>query len=137
MRKNQPAPVHGDKKRTRSLTMKRTLIAAALLVTAIQASPAFARAGGGPREDPWNPQHIDGLPSEVRSAVKRICSNPRAEHRFASYFQNSRILLLHFEHWRCGDRGPLCAQAGCLHQVYISTGGRYQLLRSYYGPAGD
>jgi hypothetical protein len=40
-------------------------------------------------------------------------------------------------HFRCGDRGALCTQAGCLHQVYISTGGRYRLLRSYYAPEGD
>jgi hypothetical protein len=36
-----------------------------------------------------------------------------------------------------GDRGALCTQAGCLHQVYVSTGGRYRLLRSYYAQEGD
>jgi hypothetical protein len=46
------------------------------------------------------------------------------------------VLVLHFERLRCGDRAALCTQAGCLHQVYVSTGGRYRLLRSYYA-AGD
>jgi hypothetical protein len=34
-------------------------------------------------------------------------------------------------------RVALCTQAGCLPQVYISTGGRYRLLRSYYRSEGD
>jgi hypothetical protein len=98
------------------------------------ASPAFA--GGRPfSEDRWNPEHINQLPAEVRNAITRMCGeSSRAEHYFATYFQNSRLIVLHFEHFRCGGRGALCNQAGCLHQVYVSTGGCYRLLRSYYGP---
>jgi hypothetical protein len=115
--------------------MKLVLIAIGLLASIGQVPSVLAR-GAGPHPE-WNPQHIDGLPSELRNAVKRICNRPRAEHQFASYFQNSRVLVLHFEHWRCGDGGPPCTQAGCLHHVYISSDGRYRLLRRYYGPAGD
>jgi hypothetical protein len=118
------------------LIMKLALIAIGLLVTTGQTSLAFARGGVHP-EDPWNPQHINGLPAEVRNVLARMCGGSRAQHQFAGYFQNSRILVLHFEHFRCGDRGALCTQAGCLHQVYVSTGGRYRLLRSYYAPEGD
>lgn len=117
--------------------MKLALLAIGLLALFIQATSAFARSGGPVHEDPWNRQHIDGLPSEVRSVLAGLCRSPRAEHQFASYFQNSRVLVLHFEHWRCGDRGPLCTNRGCLHQVYISTGGLYRLLKSCYGPEGD
>ena len=116
--------------------MKLVLIAIGLLATISQASLAFAR-GGLHSEDPWNPQHIGGLPAEVRNALARMCGDSRAQHQFASYFQNSRILVLHFEHFRCSDRGAPCTQGGCLHQVYVSTGGRYRLLRSYYAPEGD
>jgi hypothetical protein len=93
------------------LIMKLALIAIGLIATTSQAPPAFARGGGIHSEDPWNPQHIDGLPSEVRNALVRMCEAPRAQHQFAGYFQNSRVLVLHFEHFRCGDRGPLCTQA--------------------------
>jgi hypothetical protein len=118
--------------------LSHTLIASGLLATISQASPAVARSGGMHSEDSWNPQHISGLPSEVRNALARMCrGDSRAQHQFAGYFQNSRILVLHFEHFRCGNRGALCTQAGCLHQVYTSAGGRYRLLRSYYAPAGD
>jgi hypothetical protein len=116
---------------------KVAFIAIVLLMTVAQASRVFARGGGPRAEDPWNPQHIEGLPSEVRDALKRMCASPRAEHYFATYFQGSRVLVLHFEYWRCGDRGQVCTQRGCLHQVYVSSGGRYQLMRAYYGPAGD
>jgi hypothetical protein len=108
-----------------------------LLAIAGQASLAFARSGGIHSEDPWNPQHINGLPPEVRNALAHMCGTARAQHQFASYFQNSRVLVLHFEHFRCGNRAALCTQAGCLHQVYVSTGGRYRLLRSYHGPESD
>jgi hypothetical protein len=117
--------------------MKLALVAVGMLAAISQASLAFARGGGSHVEDPWNPQHIEGLPSEVRNVLAHMCSSPRAEHQFASYFQNSRVLVLHFEHWRCGECDPLCTPAGCLHQVYVSTGGRYRLLRSYRAPPGD
>ena len=67
-----------------------------------------------------------------------MCSqSPRAEHYFATYLQNSRLIKLHFEHLRCDGGAPLCNQSGCLHQEYISTGGHYRLLRSFYGPDND
>jgi hypothetical protein len=48
-----------------------------------------------------------------------------------------RVLVLHFEHLRCGDGHARCTRAGCLHQVYVSTGGRYHLSKTYYAPEGD
>ena len=88
--------------------MKLALIAIGLLTTISQVAPAFARGGGIHSEDPWNPQHINGLPAEVRNALARMCGTARAQHQFAGYFQNSRVLVLHFEHFRCGDRRALC-----------------------------
>jgi hypothetical protein len=114
--------------------MKLALIAIGLLATISQVPPAFARGGGIHSEDPWNPQHINGLPPEIRNALAHMCGTARAQHQFAGYFQNSRVLVLHFEHFRCGDRGALCTQAGW---VYVSTGGRYRLQRSHYAPEGD
>ena len=117
--------------------MKCALIAIGLLATASETSPALARGGVHLLDPPWNPKHIDGLPAEVRNALGRMCGASRAQHQFASYSHNSQVLVLHFERFSCGDRGALCKQAGCLHQVYVSTGGRYRLLRSYYAPEGD
>jgi hypothetical protein len=117
--------------------MKGTLIAIGLLATASLALPAFARGGLHLLDPAWNPQHISGLPPEVRNALAHMCRDSQAEYQFARYSQNLSILVLHFEHFRCGNRAALCTQAGCLHQVYVSTGGRYRLLRSYHGPESD
>jgi hypothetical protein len=114
------------------LIMKLAPIAIGLLATASLALPAFARGGLHLLDPAWNPQHISGLPAEVRNALAHMCGDSQAEHQFASYSQNLRTLVLHFEHLRCGNRGKLCTQAGCLHQVYTSTGGRYRLSRTYH-----
>jgi hypothetical protein len=111
------------------------IVTSSLAISAIV--PASALSTAPHRDDRWNPQHIDGLPAEVRSAVAHVCGSARAEHEFASYFENSRIILLHFGRVRCGDRGSLCTQSGCLHQMYVFKGGRYRLTRSYYGQEGD
>ena len=117
--------------------MKLARIAIGLLATASLALPAFARGGLHLLDPAWNPQHISGLPAEVRNALGHMCGDSQAEHQFASYSQNLRILVLHFEHCRCGDGRTLCTQAGCLHHVYTPTGGRYRLSRSYYAPEGE
>jgi hypothetical protein len=104
---------------------------------------AQARSSGTPPEDRWNPQHIGGLPLEIRNAIApyaRVCGGSlAAEHSFVRYFQSgtAKLIGLHFEHLRCANRAALCTAAGCLHQVYISTGGRYRLLRSLYVPELD
>jgi hypothetical protein len=67
--------------------MKLALIAVGLLATISQVPSAFARAAGFHGEDPWNPQHIGGLPAEVRTALARMCGGSRAQHQFASYFK--------------------------------------------------
>jgi hypothetical protein len=114
---------------------------AAVTALAIGLHAGAARAAGGIRpEDPWNPQHIDGLPSEIRAAVARLCGGSlAAQHAFARYLEKGAVKLvgLHFELLRCGGSARLCTADGCLHQVYISRGGPYRLLRNFYGPELD
>jgi hypothetical protein len=115
----------------------------ALLVVDCSFVSAQARSAGAPPDDRWNPQHLSSLPVEIRNAIApyaRVCGGPlAAEHSFARYFQsgNAKLIGLHFEHLRCSDRAAVCKAAGCLHQVYISTGGQYRLLRSSYVPELD
>src|SRR4051794_23331888 len=95
-------------------------VTAALVVLAGSLS-AGARSSM-PADDRWNPQHVDALPAEVRNAIasySRICGGPLgAEHSFARYFQNGSVKLigLHFENVRCGNRASICKASGCLHQ---------------------
>jgi hypothetical protein len=100
-------------------------------------SSAVARGSMGPADPPWNPEHISQLPAEVRNAISDLCGpSLRLAHYFATYSENSRFLKLHFEHSQC-ELQKVCTQAGCLHQVYVLTKGKYRLLRSYYGYRND
>ncbi|WP_145927569.1 hypothetical protein [Bradyrhizobium neotropicale] len=110
-------------------------IAAALLVATPQAFGLGSQVG---HDDPWNSEHIDRLPPNVRSAVTRMCGgSPRAAHYFATYLDHSRIIRLHFEHLHCDNGGGFCNSAGCLHQEYVGTGSQYRLIKSYYGRGDD
>ena len=121
--------------------LQLTVIAALLVLAG--AISASARSSM-PADDRWNAQHIGALPPEVRNAIAsytRICGGPlAAEHSFARYFQNGSVKLigLHFENVRCGNRASICKASGCLHQVYISRGGgAYRLLTSSFVPELD
>jgi hypothetical protein len=47
------------------------------------------------KDPPWNPDHIDHLPAEVRSAVVAKCGKlPSAGHYFATYSQNARQITV-------------------------------------------
>lgn len=80
-------------------------------------------------------ERIERLPPEVRNAVIRMCEDhpPRAGHYFATYFDNSRLIRLHFELLQCDGRATFCRSDSCLLQEYGLTGGRYRLMKSYYG----
>lgn len=99
---------------------------------------AFARGSQVADDDPWNPEHLEHLPPEVRHAVSRMCGeSPRAGHYFATYFDDSRVMRLHFEHLHCDAVSNFCRQNACLHQEYVLVGGRYRLIRSYYAGRSD
>ena len=99
---------------------------------------AVARASLTSSDPVWNSDHISRLPEEIRKALTRLCGeSARGAHYFATYSDNSKLINLHFEHFQCRGQPTLCTQAGCLHQVYGRSGGRYRLLRSYYGPNND
>lgn len=110
-----------------------------VLLVSVNQPLAFARGSQVGHDDPWNPEHIERLPPEVRHAVIRMCRDPppRAGHYFATYFDNSRLMKLHFEHLHCDGQATFCKRDSCLHQEYVSSGGRYRLMRSYYDRNND
>ncbi len=86
-------------------------------------------------DPPWNPQHIDQLPPDIRRAVLAKCaSRPDAGHYFATYLHDE--VHLHFEHFHC-EGVSFCDNSGCLHQIYGSSGGHYHLLRTFHAPGND
>ena len=114
------------------------LTVAAVILLFASEPHALARGSQARHDDPWNPDHIDNLPLEVRDAVAHMCrSSPRAAHYFATYLDNSHIIRLHFENFQCGEGGRFCRGDSCLHQDYIARGSKYRLIKSYYGPNSD
>ena len=97
---------------------------------------AVAKGGNMRSEDRYDPQHFEDLPPELRQEVLRLCAAPKALHDFASYSDRLQKVVLHFERLYCGSK-PFCGPAGCLHQTYVSTGGHYRLIESYYAVEGN
>lgn len=108
--------------------MRSLVIAVGLLILS---AGAGAQA---PKDPPWNSEHIDHLPLDVRSAVLAKCSpRPNAGHYFATYHDE---IHLHYEHLHC-DTASFCNGSQCLHQVYRMSGGHYHLAKSFYGSGND
>jgi len=110
-----------------------------LLLLLCTQSNALAKPGGFQRDPPFSSERIDQLPSEVRSAIRQMCAaGPTAEHYFATYLDNGRIIKLHFEDFRCG--GLEAARRGadrCLRKEFVRSGTHYRLSKTYYGQCGD
>jgi hypothetical protein len=110
----------------------------AMILGAMALTGISANAGAQIIKDPpWNPDHINHLPPEVRSAVLAMCSQaPSAGHYFATYFHGQ--INLHFEHFHCEQaRTGFCNGSECLHQVYRLSTGHYHLAQSFYGSRND
>jgi len=103
------------------------------------AQTALAR-GVVPPDAPWNPAHIELLPPEVQAEIAqaaRACNAPiAAQHLFSRYMRDFRtgdeFLALHYEETNCTNSPAICNAEGCLHQIFVSHGGRYRLINSIF-----
>ena len=109
----------------------------ALTILSLICCPSLARGTSYHSEDRYNPQHIDGLPPEIRASIHQGCTAPEALHTFASYRDGAKQIVLHFERFICDGSEAHCGPAGCLHQLWVVHGAHYRLTRRYYAPAGD
>lgn len=84
-------------------------------------------------ENPWAPEHIEGLPPDIRRGIlarERACGGKAAA---AHYFSVSieaggcRFVPLHFEDFACANRAAVCNGGGCMHEVYLESHGRHRL----------
>ncbi|MCJ9732705.1 hypothetical protein [Bradyrhizobium sp. PRIMUS42] len=105
------------------------------LLSGVIASLAFvqpALSHSGTAQDPWSPAHIDMLPAEIRADVQKwnaACGGSiAAAQHFALYLTvpGTEFVALHFDDFHCRSRAVHCNSAGCLHEVYAATAGRYR-----------
>jgi hypothetical protein len=121
----------------RTVYLPLSAAAVAIMLLGFADRAAFARGSQVGHDDPANSERIERLPPEVRNAVIHMCGDPRAGHYFATYFDNSHLIRLNFDQLYCDGRAKFCRGENCLHNEYFSTGGRYRLIRSYYGRNND
>jgi hypothetical protein len=132
-----PAFLIASRSRTRGADMKALntqRVRAAMIAFSLSWGVNSAAVAQHVKDPPWNPDHIDHLPVEVRRDVLAMCGKPpRAGHYFATYSKNSRQINLDFEKFHCEQGRTFCNTSGCLHQVYALTAGHYHLVKSFYG----
>jgi hypothetical protein len=109
-----------------------------LLLALCVPSSALARGGGLPHDGPWNSEHVDRLPPDVRNSVLHMCGvRPSAAHYFATYLDDARIIKLNFEYFSCEGRQAYHDAGRCLHEEFALTGSHYRLTKNYYGRCND
>ena len=116
--------------------MRASVVAfASVMAGTVMAGTTPAAPAEFVHDPPWNPEHINHLPAEIRGAVLAKCSTrPDAGHYFATYYHDE--VHLHFEHLHCGG-SSYCNASGCLHETYRLTSGHYHLTESVYKSGND
>ncbi len=119
--------------------MKRLL--RLLTIATFTLSPILGQAwsrGGLATERPWAPEHIEGLPPDIRKDVEghaKACGNRAAAgHYFSVSIEASglRFRAQHFEDFACERRASVCRPNGCLHEVFVDDGKRQRHVFSVY-----
>ena len=86
--------------------------------------------GSSSNERPWAAEHVDNLPPDIPRAVAAREAAGGNKAAAGHYFSVSivagglRFRSLHFEDFACSNRASVCNAHGCLHEVYLESGGR-------------
>ena len=92
--------------------------------------------GSSSNERPWAAEHVDNLPPDIPRAVAAREAAGGNKAAAGHYFSVSivagglRFRSLHFEDFACSNRASVCNAHGCLHEVYLESGGRHRLVFS-------
>lgn len=109
------------------------LVAIALLWSEL---PATSR-GAGVRDEPWNPHHLDNLPSEIRQYISKICRGPaRAQHDFATFSPRESRWRINLEYLQCDGLFEFRRDHKCLDVDFVSVNSRFRLARKHYADCG-
>lgn len=100
-----------------------------VIASSIVAQTPGAARGSFASENPLAAEHLDSLPADIRRAVaqrEQACRKAAAGHYFSTSIEASghRFVVLHFEEFYCPGSRKICDAAGCLHEVFLDTGGR-------------
>jgi hypothetical protein len=106
--------------------MKIPYLCFAILASISPANGAAVAAA----DPPWSAERIERLPQEIRQAVVSRCGpGAEAEHYFATYDNDSKVVRLDYSLLRCDRPQRL------LQQTFTKSHGRYVLTGSNFEAA--
>jgi hypothetical protein len=113
------------------VTIRMLLFALSLLLWSDL--PAVSKGSNPYKDDPWNPQHIDNLPVEIRQYIARICGGAaRAQHNFATYSPREKRWRLNLEYLQCNGLGESRRGSQCLNVDFVAVDAHFRLARKQY-----
>ena len=99
--------------------------------------PVASKGSAVIHDDPFNPHHIDDLPTDVRQYITTICKGrARAQHDFATYSPYEKRWRINLEYLRCNGLGEFRRGNQCLDVDFIQVGTRYRLTSKVYRDCG-
>jgi hypothetical protein len=118
------------------MTIRTGLLAICVLILCqVPASPKGS--GGSNKHDPYDSQHIDTLPLEVREYIASICKGASAaQHDFATYSPGEKRWRINLEYLRCKGLAKYRRGNQCLDVDFVAVGSHFHLARKAYAECG-
>ncbi|GIQ71728.1 hypothetical protein BraRD5C2_01640 [Bradyrhizobium sp. RD5-C2] len=117
--------------------MKVHILMLTLPILLSSALPAVSKSSIGHNDGPWNADHIDDLPSEVRHYIAGICRGPAtAQHDFATYSHREKRWRINLEYLRCNGIGAFRRGNQCLDVDFVEQGSRFHLGEKQFRDCG-
>jgi hypothetical protein len=115
----------------------RMIVRILLMVCSLLLASELPAASQQPKDDPWNPQHIDALPPDIRHYIAAICKGPaKAQHDFATYSPTERRWRINLEYLGCDGLRDFRRGHQCLDVDFVQVGSRFRLASKQYRECG-
>jgi hypothetical protein len=119
------------------LVEDRMIVRILLLACSLLLASELPAASQQPKDDPWNPQHIDALPPDIRHYIAAICKGPaKAQHDFATYSPTERRWRINLEYLGCDGLRDFRRGHQCLDVDFVQVGSRFRLASKQYRECG-
>ncbi|MGY4316307.1 hypothetical protein [Bradyrhizobium sp. JR3.5] len=117
--------------------MKVHILMLALPILLSSELPAVSKSSIGHNDGPWNSDHIDSLPPEVRQYIAGICRGPASvQHDFATYSPREKRWRINLEYLRCNGIGAFRRGNQCLDVDFVEQGSRFHVGAKQFRDCG-
>lgn len=107
------------------------------VVCLLLCTPTSGKGSLSNNDTPWNHEHIDVLPSEVRQYIANLCKGvPRVQHDFATYSPREKRWRINLEYLHCEGLGGYRRGNQCLDVDFVEVGPHFRLVSKHYAECG-